>query len=117
MTTRDVIERLQAGATQAVNAMEKGREKAEESVEQAARAGDALKSITRVVETITSMNTQIASAAEQQSTTAEEINRNIVNINDVTEETAKGSNQASIATEELARLAVDLQGQVSRFNL
>ena len=113
----DMIERLQNGANQAVNVMEMGRSKAEESVEQAAKAGEALRAITGVVDNIKSMNMQIASAAEEQSATAEEINRNIVNISEVAQETAGGSQQTASASDELARLASDLQGQVSKFKV
>jgi methyl-accepting chemotaxis protein len=113
----DMIERLQNGANQAVSVMEMGRAKAEESVEQAAKAGEALQSITGVVDNIKSMNMQIASAAEEQSATAEEINRNIVNISEVAQETAGGSQQTASASDELARLASDLQSQVSKFKV
>lgn len=113
----DMIERLQNGANQAVSVMEMGRAKAEESVEQAAKAGEALQAITGVVDNIKNMNTQIASAAEEQTTTAEEINRNIVNISEVSEETANGSQQTANASEELARLASELQNQVNKFKV
>jgi methyl-accepting chemotaxis protein len=113
----DMIERLQNGANQAVSVMEMGRTKAEESVEQAAKAGEALQSITGVVDNIKSMNMQIASAAEEQSSTAEEINRNIVNISEVAQETASGSQQTASASDELARLASDLQSQVGKFKV
>lgn len=113
----DMIERLQNGANQAVTVMELGRAKAEESVEQAAKAGEALQAITGVVDNIKSMNMQIASAAEQQSATAEEINRNIVNISEVAQETAGGSQQTASASDELARLASDLQSQVGKFKV
>jgi len=113
----DMIECLQNGANQAVSVMEMGRAKAEESVKQAAEAGEALQAITGVVDTIMSMNIQIASAAEQQSATAEEINRNIVNISQIADETANGALQTSSATDELARLAMDLQEQVGRFKV
>jgi methyl-accepting chemotaxis protein len=111
-----MIERLQAGANEAVTAMEQGRSKAQESVEQAAKAGEALESITAVVDNIKAMNMQIAGAAEQQSTTAEEINRNIVNISAVAEENAAGARQTSQAIDDLARLAVELQEQSGKFS-
>jgi methyl-accepting chemotaxis protein len=113
----DMIERLQNGANQAVSVMEMGRTKAEESVEQAAKAGEALTAITGVVDNIKSMNMQIASAAEEQSSTAEEINRNIVNISEVAQETADGSQQTASASDALAKLAVDLQENVGRFQV
>ena len=113
----DMIERLQSGANQAVSAMQLGRSKAEESVEQAAKAGQALEAITGVVDNIKTMNMQIASAAEQQSATAEEINRNIVNITEVAQETASGSRETASASDELARLAAELQSQVGSFQV
>jgi len=113
----DMIERLQNGANQAVSVMEMGRAKAVESVEQAAKAGEALRAITGVVDNIKSMNMQIASAAEEQSATAEEINRNIVNISEVAQETASGTQQTANASDELARLAIDLQEHVGRFQV
>ncbi|MEQ8937772.1 MAG: methyl-accepting chemotaxis protein, partial [Gammaproteobacteria bacterium] len=73
--------------------------------------------ITQVVDNIKTMNMQIASAAEEQSATAEEINRNIVNISEVAQETSSGSRQTATASDELARLAADLQSQVSKFTV
>lgn len=113
----NMIERLQNGASQAVSVMEMGRSKAEESVEQAAKAGEALQSITNVVDNIKSMNMQIASAAEEQSATAEEINRNIVNISEVAQDTAEGSQQTASASDQLAKLASSLQTQVGKFKV
>lgn len=113
----EMIERLQTGANQAVSAMEKGREKVVVSVEQAAKAGEALEAITAVVDRIKSMNMQIASAAEEQSATTEEINRNIVNISDVAEQAATGAHQTANSSDDLARLAVELQDQVGKFQV
>ncbi len=63
------------------------------------------------------MSTQIASAAEEQSAVTEEINRNIVQINDMTEQTATGAKQTSAAGDDLNRLASDLQGLVLQFKV
>ena len=112
-----MIQRLQTGANQAVDAMEKGRGKAVASVEQAIKAGEALETITVVVDRIKSMNMQIASAAEQQSTTTEEINRNIINISDVAEEASTGAQQTANSSDELAKLAIELEEQVGRFRI
>lgn len=113
----EMIEHLQSGANEAVLVMEQGRAKAEDTVQQAAKAGEALDAITQVVDKIKAMNIQIASAAEQQSSTAEEINRNVVNISQVADETSNGAQQTANASDELARLAVDLQGKVGEFKV
>ncbi len=110
-----MIEKLQGGAKQAVEVMEGGREQAHGSVEQASKAGDALNSITQAVTTISDMNAQIASAAEQQSQVSEEINRNVTAINDITEENAKGAEQTSESSDGLSHLAHDLQSLVGQF--
>jgi methyl-accepting chemotaxis protein len=114
---QDMIERLQSGASKAVKAMDQGRSRARDGVDQAGRAGQSLEVITRSVGTLNDMNSQIASAAEEQSAVAEEVNRNVVNINDGVEHTASGADQIASASEELARLAADLQDRVGRFKV
>lgn len=112
-----MIEGLQGNAGKAVEAMEKGRLQAKDSVEQAGKAGESLEAITVAVRNISDMNTQIASAAEEQSAVAEEINRNVANIGQSIDETARGSAQISGASQELARLAADLQEKVGQFKV
>jgi len=112
-----MIERLQAGANDAVRAMESGRSQAQASVEQAAKAGSSLDTITASVATISDMNMQIASAAEEQSSVADEINRNISRISQSADNTAHGAQQTALASEELARLSAELQGLVGHFKV
>ena len=112
-----MIENLQVGAQTAVKVMDESRAKAESSVSQAAKAGGSLEDITHSVSLINDMNTQIATAAEEQSAVAEEINRNIVNISEIVDRTADGANQTSIASEELASLAAQLQQLVNQFKV
>jgi methyl-accepting chemotaxis protein len=117
-STREIqkmIEGLQVGTRNAVQVMEQGRSKAQASVQQAAGAGESLSSITGVVGTISDMNAQIASAAEQQGAVAEEINRNIVNISQITGQTAAGASQIASASKELVQFAVRMQGLVGSF--
>lgn len=114
---REIIERLQNGARDAVNVMQSGRTKAQESVQQAASAGEALEVITTNVSGITEMNTEIAVTAEQQSAVAEEVNKNITNINSIAQETAEGSRQSAVASDELAKLAVRLESLVEQFKV
>jgi len=114
---RKMIERLQSGAKNAVLVMEQGRSKAQVSVQQAARAGTSLDTIASAVGAISDMNAQIASAAEEQGAVAEEINRNIVNISQIANQTASGAEQTATASAELARLAARLQSVVSKFKV
>jgi len=104
-----MIDKLQSGAHNAVEVMVKSREQAQTGVEQANEAAESLSAITRAVETINEMNTQIASASEEQSAVSEEINKNVTSISQISEQTASGSEQTTNAATELAQLASDLQ--------
>lgn len=110
-----MIESLQTGAEEAVKVMEQGRNQAHSSVDQASKAGQSLRGITNAVETINGMNDQIASAAEEQSAVAEEINRNIANISQLGDQTAGAASQISMASSQLAQLANQLQLLVGKF--
>ncbi|WP_038050767.1 methyl-accepting chemotaxis protein [Thioalkalivibrio sp. ALJ1] len=114
---QQMIERVQNGTREAVQAMEDGRVKAHASVEQVNLAGESLIAITQSVTRISDMNTQIASAAEEQSTVAEEINRNVANITEVLDQTAAGSEQIRNASEELSKLASQQQQRVGQFKV
>ncbi len=114
---QQMIEKLQAGARDAVKVMETGRSRAQESVEQAGLAGQALEGITGAVDQITTMNNQIAEAARQQGEVAEEINHNIINISQVADETATGTDQLANASADLARLSAELQSLVASFKV
>ena len=80
-------------------------------------AGDALKLIAGTVSAIQGMNQQIATAAEQQSAVAEEINRSIINVRDISMQTATASDETARASIELAQLGNALQQQIGRFRL
>ncbi|WP_083251342.1 methyl-accepting chemotaxis protein [Acidihalobacter yilgarnensis] len=114
---RAMIERLQGGTKNAVRVMEAGRDRARASVEQARAADESLGAITRSVARINDMNALIASAAEEQSSVSDEIDRNISNISQATQQTATGSQQTAVASEELARLAAQLQSLVGQFRV
>ena len=112
-----MIERLQKGTQQAVGVMESSRQRAEVSESQVQSAGNALDAITAAVSHISAMNTQIANAAAEQGRVAEEINRNVINISEVAEQTVVGAGQSSAANEHITGLAGELQGLVGRFKL
>lgn len=111
----DMIARLQSGASQAVAAMEDGRNQAHTGVEQTLKTTASLESIVRSIGVINDMGAQIASAAEEQSAVSEEISRSITAINDLTAETTEGAVQTTSASQEVAHLAIELQSLVGRF--
>jgi len=112
-----MIERLQKGAQEAVLVMGQSKHHADGSVEQAVKAGTTLESISAAVGIINQMNTQIATAAEQQNAVAEDINRAVVGISEVTEQTAAGAQQTASASNELNELASQLSGLVKQFKI
>jgi len=112
---QQVIEQLQSGARNAAEVMHRGRAQVDSSVLQAQQAGSSLTSITIAVASISDMNTQIASAAEQQSAVSDEISQNVVNINQVADRVTESASQTAQASSQLAHLAVDLQSLVGQF--
>jgi len=114
---QQMIEQLQVGSGQAVTVMEEAQQQAEESVNKARSAGESLRVITGEVSTINDMNLRIASATEEQSAAAEEINRNITAIKSVADETASGTRQTSEASHKMAQLAAQLQQLVAHFKV
>jgi len=112
-----MIEKLQNVIQNAVATMEQGRERASQTVTQAGAAGDSLQTITSSVGTINDMNTQIASAAEEQTGVADEINRNIVDINVISDENAQGANKILDGGKNLHRLTTELNSVVNRFQI
>ena len=113
----ELIVGLQSGTQQVATIMDNSRGLTDSSVELTRRAGTALENITRTVSTIQAMNSQIATAAEQQSAVAEEINRSVLNVRDISEQTAAASEETATSSTELARLGNHLQALVGRFRV
>ncbi len=114
---QQTIERLQSGAAAAVKVMVQAKEQAGETVQETAGAEAALSAIAEATAHIVEMNTQIATAAEEQAQVAEEINRSIARISEIADRSAAGSEQTAQASESLARLAAQLQGVVAQFKV
>ena len=112
-----MIDRLQQGSRNAVAAMEAGQSKSEDSVAKSGEAREALNAIDSAVVEISDMNTQIASAAEEQSAVAEEINRNVVAIRDISNDSATSIQQTASSSHELLQVARQLQSLVNEFKV
>jgi len=114
---RSMLDVLKAGANESVVKMETGQKQAQTCVSSANSASDSLKAIEEAVSSIASMNIHMATAAEQQTSVSEEMNRNIVNINDKAEMILKSSNEAEETAKKAASLAEDLDAMISEFKL
>ena len=112
-----MIGSIQNGTEQAVNSMRNSTERAESTLSIAKGAGLSLETINQAIVQINERNLVIASAAEEQAQVAREVDRNLVNIRDLSVQSATGANQTSAASNELSRLAVDLNSMVARFSL
>ena len=114
---RGMIAKLQEGAGKAAEVMRYSRQLAQQTVEQTDQAENALNKIRSEVTAINEMNAHIASASEEQSAVAEEVNRHITRIHGATLETSAGSEQVAVSSRELATLANRLTDKVSFFKL
>ena len=112
-----MIQQLQHGTREVVRVMQDSQEKTDTSVQHANEAAHALESITQAVSVINDMNTQIASAAEEQSAVAEDINRNVISIGQVASEVAGGADDASQASAELTKLAEQQRRLINQFKV
>jgi methyl-accepting chemotaxis protein len=112
-----MIGSIQSGTEHAVDSMRNSTERAESTLNIARGAGMSLDTINSAIVEINERNLVIASAAEEQAQVAREVDRNLVNIRDLSVQSATGANQTSAASNELSRLAVDLNTMVGRFSL
>ncbi|WP_417598561.1 methyl-accepting chemotaxis protein [Oceanospirillum sp.] len=112
---RVIIERLQNESRNAVTSMQQSSTLAKSSVGQAEQASEALNHIAGAVDTISNMNTLIATAAEEQSQVADDIDQRIVSISDIAEQTRSDSQLVVGATQEIQSEVRDLDQLISRF--
>ncbi|SEC88150.1 methyl-accepting chemotaxis protein [Pseudomonas saponiphila] len=112
-----MIGSIQSGTEHAVNSMRNSTERAESTLNIARGAGLSLDTINSAIIQINERNLVIASAAEEQAQVAREVDRNLVNIRDLSVQSTTGANQTRSASSELSVLAVDLNNLVTRFQL
>ncbi|WP_282341287.1 methyl-accepting chemotaxis protein [Pseudomonas sp. PS02288] len=117
-STREIEEMIggiQANTDTAVNSMEQNSRRAHSTLHNTQATSRTLEEIFAAVNQITERNLVIASAAEQQAQVAREVDRNLVNIRDLSTQASAGANQTAAASHELSRLAVELNGMVLHF--
>ncbi|OEC36320.1 methyl-accepting chemotaxis protein [Pseudomonas cuatrocienegasensis] len=108
---------IQQGTDHAVSAMQNSNSRARTTLDVAKAAGEALDQIALAISEINERNLVIASASEEQAQVAREVDRNLVNIRDLSLQSSAGANQTSAASQELSRLAIDLNGLIARFKV
>jgi len=108
---------IQQGTDSAVSSMQQSNVRARSTLELAKAAGVALEEIASAFTLINERNLVIASASEEQAAVAREVDRNLMNIRDLAMQTSAGANQTSAASQELSRLAVDLNNMVAKFSV
>ncbi|UVM71729.1 methyl-accepting chemotaxis protein [Pseudomonas alvandae] len=112
-----MVQGMRNGATQALDSMQASSSRAASTLAMAERAGEALQTITASVHQIHERNLVIASAAEEQAQVAREVDRNLVNIRDLSVRSATGADQTSASSHELSQLANSLRTMVQRFQV
>ncbi|MEW8237591.1 MAG: methyl-accepting chemotaxis protein, partial [Candidatus Thiodiazotropha taylori] len=114
---QEIIEQLISSSEQAVKVMGTSKQEADQSVADSSRAGEALQQISGAVEMISEMNAQISTAAQEQTSVASEINKNIIAINEVSHQTAEGTCRTLKESEEVAQISQRLDNMVNQFKV
>ena len=119
-STEDIqgmLSQLQTGVQHAVEAMNASTSMTDEAVGSANEAGESLAGIGSAVQNITNMAIQIATAAEEQSSVTEEIDRNLVDINQLAMSTSEGAAKTADASQRLNQLSASLRQLLGRFRV
>jgi methyl-accepting chemotaxis protein len=114
---QSMIERVQNGTREAVNVMTSGVTTTQDTVEKAAKAGESLDNIVTTISSIAQMNNQIVNAAGEQTVVAEDIDRSVLHISELSSNAAQGTQQIAQASGELAALGDELRRLVGHFRV
>ena len=114
---KEMIDRLQSGSKRGVEVMHESREYAQAAVERSTEAGNSLAEISKNIVLIDDKNIQVSSAAEEQSSVSEEVNRKITGVNEMASENATGVKQAIETNHEIAQLSQRLNDLVQQFKV
>ncbi|MCR8935217.1 MULTISPECIES: methyl-accepting chemotaxis protein [unclassified Pseudomonas] len=111
-----IIQSVQTGAVDAAHAIDNGQARSDESVEQVTQAGAMLERITHAVEAIRDMNRQIATAAEEQTSVAEDISRNLTEITAIASTNLDNVQRTESASQNLHGLSGQLNEVTARLS-
>ncbi|MGF1726098.1 CHASE3 domain-containing protein [Photobacterium nomapromontoriensis] len=114
---QSLIERIQGGTQDVVGSMAQSTDLLQSTISSAGQSGEAFSAITQSISKLNDMNTQSASASEQQSVTAEEVNRNMLTVNNISQESFDVTMSAVESCKELARLSETLHETVRKFKM
>jgi len=112
-----MVKQIQKDTSQAIESMAMGTNEVESGILMADKAGKALKDIIASSSKLMDIVSQVAAASEEQSSTAEEISKNIEGINSVTQENAQGIQQIALASENLNNFTLELKNTISQFKI
>jgi methyl-accepting chemotaxis protein len=114
---KDIIEQLVNASNQAVRVMDDSKKEANQSVTESNRASEALVGIAQAVESISEMNSVIATAASEQTSVVSEINKNIIAINQVSHQTSEDTDRTLKESEGVAKISAELDRMVDQFKV
>ncbi|MFT5839965.1 MAG: methyl-accepting chemotaxis protein [Flavobacteriales bacterium] len=112
---QDLLLRLKTEANNAVTSMNKGTDSATICLEKSAKTSQAFEDASHSVSLISDLNVQIATSAEEQSSVAEEINKDLVKISDLAKITSQGAHSTSEANSIIAKRSIDLHTNLNVF--
>jgi len=112
-----MIGAIQTGTGQAVVSMQRSNEEADKTLSIAHEAGSALSEIAQAIGEINERNLMIATASEEQAQVARSVDQNLISIRDLSIQSSSAANQTLAASQELSKLAVELNKVVTRFSI
>ncbi len=114
---RQVIEELQSGTVEVVEAIQQGNNKANETSTQVNETVAVLEEITEHISIIHDISSHIAGSAQEQKSVADEISKNVANIRDVSQTVSEQADSSAQVSQELQQLVVKQQGLVRQFKI
>ena len=113
----EIIAQLQTKATEAVSAISKSSDIAENAVTQAAETSESLDSISNAIIAISDANLHISTAANEQSTVTREIDERVTAIAQLSEESTNRSVEINTSSEGVSKLGTQLRELIKTFKV